>query len=339
MAPRYARRDTAGRSGGRRPSPPRRTGPRRGVSAFLVGVLAGAGIVLALLAGWHSGSAPPARRPAAPNVSHPAPPATARPRPAPPTGTRPGHSGPRLPRENPEGSLSPDVTPAPAGPAPSDHPRVAVIFDDAGYSLRAAREVMALPRPVTISILPDLPFSTPVAEEAAARQVQVILHLPVQPDNPALELGPGGITVDMTDDAIARTVASDFTTVPGAVGTNNHMGSRGTADPRVMRAILGVVKARHLFFVDSLTSPRSVGAETARALGVPTAVRAVFLDNQDDDTYVRAQFHALIRVAQTRGDAIAIGHVGKVTVRVLREMLPEFDEAGVRFVAVSALVR
>ncbi|HEV2440845.1 MAG TPA: divergent polysaccharide deacetylase family protein, partial [bacterium] len=275
------------------------------------------------------------------------PPATARPRPAPAPPASPLRPArPRLPRDNPEGSQSPAVAPAPrsgqdgtAAPETSDHPRVAVIFDDAGYSLRTAREVMALPRPVTISVLPGLPFSTPVAEEAASRGVQVMLHLPVQPDNAALDLGPGGITVDMTDDAIARTVASDFATVPGAAGTNNHMGSRGTADPRVMRAVLGVVRARRLFFVDSLTSPRSVAADTARALGVPTAVRAVFLDNQDDDTYVRAQFHALIRVAQTRGQAIAIGHVGKVTARVLREMLPEFDEAGIRFVPASALVR
>jgi uncharacterized protein len=315
--------------------------PRRGFPVFALGMLAGAGIVLALAAGWHSRSTAPAP-PSAPRVSHAAPPAAVRPHPGPvpPSAPAPRRAEPRLPRDNPEGSQSPAVAPAPsAAPEASGHPRVAIIFDDAGYSLRTAREVMALPRPVTISVLPGLPFSTPVAEEAASRGVQVILHLPVQPDNAALDLGPGGITVDMTDDAIARTVASDFASVPGAVGTNNHMGSRGTADPRVMRAVLGVVKARHLFFVDSLTSPRSVGADTARVMGVPTAVRAVFLDNQDDDTYVRAQFHALIRVAQTRGQAIAIGHVGKVTARVLREMLPEFDEAGIRFVPASALVR
>ena len=340
MAPRRARSNRP-RSGGPR--------PRRGFPLFVLGMLAGAAVVLALAAGWHHRATAPAS-PSAPRASHAAPPAAVRPRPVPgpPSAPAPGRAEPRLPRDNPEGSQSPAVAPAPPvrpaqeGAAPPDasgHPRVAVIFDDAGYSLRTAREVIALPRPVTISVLPGLPFSAPVAEEASSRGVQVILHLPVQPDNAALDLGPGGITVDMTDEAIARTVASDFAAVPGAVGANNHMGSRGTADSRVMRAILGVVKARRLFFVDSLTSPRSVAADTARAMSVPTAVRAVFLDNQDDDMYVRAQFHALIRVAQTRGQAIAIGHVGKVTARVLREMLPEFDEAGIRFVPVSALVR
>ena len=331
-----AQRSTRNGNGKTRGGSGRRGG--RGGLTFLFGMLVGAALVVGFLAGSHVRPAGPPARPPASAVSRPSRPAppTAQPHRVPPAQT----AAPRLPRENPEGSQTPAIVPSPAARrGAADHPRVAIIFDDAGYSLRTAREVMALPRPVTISVLPGLPFSTPVAEEAAAHRVQVLLHLPVQPDNAALDLGPGGVTVDMSSGAIARTVASDFATVPGAAGTNNHMGSRGTADPRVMRAILGVVKARRLFFIDSLTSPRSVGAETARAMGVPTAVRAVFLDNQDDDAYVRAQFHALIRVAQTRGQAIAIGHVGKVTARVLREMLPEFDEAGIQFVPVSVLVR
>lgn len=250
-----------------------------------------------------------------------------------------GAHAPVRPQTKPQPRREPSPVRPSGEPHGWGHPRVAVIFDDAGYSLRTAREVLELPRPVTISILPGLPFSTPIAEEAAQRRVQVILHLPVQPENPALDPGPGRITVDMSDRAIAETVTSDFATVPGAVGANNHMGSRGTADPRVMRAVLNAVKTRRVFFVDSLTSPRSVAAQTARAMGVPTAVRSVFLDGQDNDEYVRAQFHVLMRTAELHGQAIAIGHVGKVTARVFREMLPEFDEAGIRFVAVSALVQ
>jgi len=216
---------------------------------------------------------------------------------------------------------------------------VAVIFDDAGYSLAAAREVMALGRPVTVSVLPHLPFSTAIAEEAAARGVQVILHLPVQPLDPAIPLGPGVVTVDMSDAAIDDTVRGDLASVPTAVGANNHEGSRGTADARVMRDVIGVIKSRRLFFVDSLTSPRSLAAQTARDMGVPTGTRAVFLDNENTDAYVRRQFHELMRIAERNGEAIAIGHVGKVTAGVLRSMLPEFDEAGIQLVTVSQLVR
>ena len=227
---------------------------------------------------------------------------------------------------------------APVGPGRA---RVAIIFDDAGYSLRAAQEVEAIGRPVTISVLPHLPYSTMIAEEAPVHGVQVILHLPVEPDNQSLLsfLGEGGIRVAMNDAEIQQAVAGDLATVPTAVGANNHMGSLGTADPRVMHAVMEEMKARHLFFVDSVTSSRTVAAEVARQVGVRTAARAVFLDNEDTEDYVRGQFRILITLAHARGQAIAIGHVGKVTARVLISLLPEFDEAGIQLVRVSDLVR
>jgi uncharacterized protein len=292
------------------------------IGVLLLGALLGAGVGIGIVLSWHG-------RP-----SHPgAPEGTGRGRPRQETAQTPRPAAP------PEAPLGPAIGPGPETPArEGEHPRVAIIFDDAGYSLRAAEEVMTLGRPLTISVLPGLPFSTPIAEQASTHGVQVILHLPMEPVNSSIPLGPGGIVTAMTDAEIEKTVADDFSTVPTAVGANNHMGSLGTSDPRVMRDVIGVIKTRHLFFVDSLTSPHSVAAQVAREMDVPTAVRAVFLDGQNDEAYVRGQLHLLLRLAESRGQAIAIGHVGKVTAGVLRAMLPEFDEAGVQFVPVSQLV-
>ena len=63
--------------------------------------------------------------------------------------------------------VSPPAAREPERTSPAPHARVAIIFDDAGYSIATAREVMALGRPVTMSVLPHLPFSTPIAQEAA----------------------------------------------------------------------------------------------------------------------------------------------------------------------------
>jgi uncharacterized protein len=178
-----------------------------------------------------------------------------------------------------------------------------------------------------------------IAEEAPARGIQVMLHLPMEPDNTTIQVGEGGIRVAMSDEEIQQAISGDFATVPYAVGANNHMGSLATSDPRVMRAVLQEMKNRRLFFVDSVTTPHSVAVQVAREIGVPTAARTVFLDNQDDEAYVRGQFRTLIAVAQARGQAIAIGHVGRVTAKVLISLLPEFDEAGIQFVRVSDLVR
>ncbi len=281
--------------------------------------------------------APSAVRPSTSQTGSRIPAPSPRPAPTVPPEARPGPA-PRPPYQNPEVSKAPAVVPGPTSARPG-HPRVAIIFDDAGYGLRAAREVEAIGRPVTISVLPHLPYSSLIAEEAPSHGVQVILHLPMEPDNDTIQFGEGGIKVAMSDEEIQRAISADFTTVPYAVGANNHMGSLATSDPRVMRAVLLEMKKRRLFFVDSVTTPHSVAVQVARQVGVPTAARAVFLDNQDDETYVRGQFRALIALAQARGQAIAIGHVGRVTAKVLVALLPEFDEAGIQFVRVSDLVR
>jgi polysaccharide deacetylase 2 family uncharacterized protein YibQ len=130
-----------------------------------------------------------------------------------------------------------------------------------------------------------------------------------------------------------------LTTVPGAVGVNNHMGSKGTADPRVMRAVLAVVKAQGLVWVDSRTTTATVGAQLASEMGIRAASRHVFLDNEDDAQAIRTQIGRLIETARRQGEAVAIGHAHRLTAQVLREMLGEFDTLGIALVPASALVR
>lgn len=312
----------------------RKQQPSHLVTGLVLGLILGAGLAVGVLMAQRWSGERVLWGPAAPGR-----PAPSAPRPTAPAAPPQAHP-PALPAQNPEESQAPAVVQIPEAhpaPAPSGRARVAIIFDDAGYGIRAAQEIMAIGRPVTISVLPHLPYSAQIAEEAPAHNVEVILHLPVEPDNPGLRLGEGGITVAMSDAEIRQTVAADLAAVPAAVGANNHMGSLGTADPRVMRAVMAEMKARHLFFIDSVTTRHSVAARTAREMGVPTAARAVFLDNQDTEDYVRGQFRQLMSIALARGQAIAIGHVGKVTARVLVSLLPEFDEAGIQLVRVSDL--
>ncbi|MDR5694913.1 MAG: divergent polysaccharide deacetylase family protein [Armatimonadota bacterium] len=228
---------------------------------------------------------------------------------------------------------------SPPSPPADRKARVAIIFDDAGGSWEDFLAVLSLQRPVTISVLPHLGYSRQIAERAAQEGLEVLLHLPIQPEDPEKALGPGGIRVDMGEEEIRRVVKDDLSAVPGVRGVNNHMGSLGTSDPRVMRAILQEVKERGLFFVDSKTSPRSLGEVLARQLGVPAASRHVFLDNEDDPEYIAGQIKKLIEIALRQGEAIAIGHVHRKTAKVLAEMLPEIDAAGIEIVPVSNLVR
>jgi polysaccharide deacetylase 2 family uncharacterized protein YibQ len=232
----------------------------------------------------------------------------------------------------------PGPAPTSAVPAPSA-PRVAIVFDDAGARLEDVEEIIAIGRPVTVAVLPGLAHSSEVARRASAAGLEVLLHLPVEAVDPSQALGPMGVTVAMDEGQIRATVLEALQAVPGASGVSNHMGSRGTADRRVMRAVLRAVRGQGLFFLDSLTTPDSVAGAVAAEVGIPFAVRTVFLDNVNEEDAIRSEVWRLIAVARARGEAIAIGHAHRLTPRVVAQMRDEFDRQGVELVLLSALVR
>ena len=138
-----------------------------------------------------------------------------------------------------------------------------------GHDRGPADELLALPIPLTISILPHLPLSAEVAEEAFRRGDQVLLHLPMEPEAGSAG-GPDGVTqepielrVGMSAGEVNATLAGMLETVPHAAGVNNHEGSRATADVPLMQALMPDLRARNLFFIDSRTTAATLAYTTA----------------------------------------------------------------------------
>ena len=222
---------------------------------------------------------------------------------------------------------------------PASGARLAIIIDDMGYDRASADAVFALQYPLTLSVLPGLPHSADVDEEAKRRGYQVLLHLPMasagnsKPE--AIEIHPG-----MSAEEVSQTVAQMLATVPDAIGVNNHQGSEATADPNLMAELMPVLREYKLFFVDSRTTTATVAYDTARQMGVPAAYRNVpFLDDAADAGSIRRQLALAIRDARQQGAAIAIGHPHPVTLQVLQEILPQLGSQGVTLVFVSQLVQ
>jgi polysaccharide deacetylase 2 family uncharacterized protein YibQ len=122
----------------------------------------------------------------------------------------------------------------------------------------------------------------------------------------------------MSKAEILSTIDQDLDTPYRAIGINNHMGSKFTEDPVAMRIVLNSIKAKNLFFIDSLTSINSIGYTLAKDLGVKTAKRDVFLDNEQEPTKILAQIGKAIALAHKHGSAIAIGHPYPSTLEALR---------------------
>ena len=126
--------------------------------------------------------------------------------------------------------------------------------------------------------------------------------------------------------------------VPGAVGGNNHMGSRYTEEAGPMRVVLDELKQHNRFFVDSRTISSSVAFAEARKMGLQTATRDIFLDNREDVEYIRGQIRKMVSMAKKNREVIAICHPYSETFDALRLELPWLRQQSVDFVAASQLV-
>jgi len=224
------------------------------------------------------------------------------------------------------------------------NPMLAIILDDMGHDRAAADSLLALPFPLTISILPHLPLSAEVAEEAYRRGDQILLHLPMEPEAEA-ENSEGvpreeiELRVGMNPEQVNSALEGMLETVPHAAGVNNHEGSRATADLPLMQALMPALRERNLFFIDSRTTAATVAYDAARRDGVPAASRKVFLDDTPSKEAVLAQLQLAAQDASRDGSAIAIGHPRPATVAALAQGVPELEARGIRLVFASELVR
>jgi polysaccharide deacetylase 2 family uncharacterized protein YibQ len=227
--------------------------------------------------------------------------------------------------------------PGPRGVA-NDHPGpvIAICIDDLGEDLAGTDRAIILPREVALSFLPYAD-TTPFLAEAAGRRGHLVLaHVPMQAlgdEDP----GPMVLRSGMAADEIARRLGWSLARVPGLVGINNHEGSRFTADGAGLQPVMATLHARHLFFFDSRTGPDSQAEAAARAAGVMTAGRDIFLDDNQSPAAVRAALEALAREARRNGVAIAIGHPHDVTLTLLAAWLAQ--DHGVTLLPLDEAIR
>ena len=246
------------------------------------------------------------------------------------------HSVNVIVRENGGASLRP--------PTRGTGPRLAIIIDDMGADKKEADSVLALHFPVTLSVLPNLPFSQETAEEAHRHEDEVMLHLPMESRGEDEEGGkakpePHELRVGMAPGEVDSSLTEMLATVPYASGLNNHQGSRATSNPALMTALMQSLRGRNLFFIDSRTTADTVAYETAERFGIRAASRKVFLDDKLSRAAIAKQLELAAGDAQRNGFAIAIGHPHPQTIAVLVRYAPRLEKRGIVLVFPSELVR
>ncbi|MCK0071031.1 divergent polysaccharide deacetylase family protein [Kordiimonas laminariae] len=217
-------------------------------------------------------------------------------------------------------------------------PKIAIVIDDLGLDEEASIKLAELKGPLTLAYLPyaeGLKWQTEAVRKAGH---ELMVHLPMQPHNAAADPGPNALIDGLVLQEFERRIDWNLHQFEGFVGVNNHMGSKLTEDPALMVRVMAHLQNGGWVFLDSLTSPKTVAERAAKASGVPTIARDVFLDNDRDEQLIWEQMLRAERIAKHRGYAVVIGHPYPETMAVLKRWTADIEQRGIALVPVSQLI-
>jgi polysaccharide deacetylase 2 family uncharacterized protein YibQ len=157
-------------------------------------------------------------------------------------------------------------------------------------------------------------------------------------DYPEVRPGEGVLLQKMDEEKLLHQLANDIEAVPYIKGVSNHMGSRLMEDSEKVRIIFSELKRRGLFFLDSRTTPQTVGLQVAQSVGLRSMERSLFIDHSPNEEEIKQKIERLIQVSLSNGKAIGIGHPHPSTLKILKEMIPRIKEKGIEIVPLSSVI-
>ena len=216
---------------------------------------------------------------------------------------------------------------------------IGLIIDDFGYrNDHVSNGFLNLSGKLTYAIIPGHEYSQLFSKKAYDAGYEIIVHMPMENIGKTYGEEEYALMSYFQDDEIKDRINSAFDQLPESIVLNNHQGSRGTADSRVMTLLAGVIKEKKKFFIDSRTTSNSLAETTMRKYNVATNKRDIFLDNELDEEKINTQLLKLAELSEEKGIAIGIGHVKPQTLSVLEREIPVLQKKGFRFEFVSRLV-
>lgn len=223
-----------------------------------------------------------------------------------------------------------------AGAAVPEGPRIVLVIDDVGLDLAAAQRVIDLPVATSLAVLPYADAAAIVSQRARDAGRDVLVHMPMEPLGLA-DPGPNALRLGLGREDLELRARWAMARVPGAIGFNNHMGSRFTQDPAALRIAMSAIATEGLIFLDSRTSAASRGSAVARGLGLEVLERDVFIDHELDADAIMAALDEAETLAQRRGHAVLIGHPHDITLDHLEAWTRDAQSRGFVFVTVSEM--
>ncbi|MEE9367264.1 MAG: divergent polysaccharide deacetylase family protein [Pontiella sp.] len=219
------------------------------------------------------------------------------------------------------------------------HKEIYLVIDDAGLALEETNQFLDIPVPMTIAVLPHLKKTREVCMAIHRhKDKEIILHQPMEAYDITQDPGPGAIFNATKPADIAAILNQNLSSVRGAVGINNHMGSRVTENQQLIREVLRYCKGNGLFFLDSKTAYNSQVPNVANQEHMHMEERNIFMDIHHDREYVRKMWSSAVAHAREDGYTIVIGHIwSKETAAAIRDSYQTLQNQGYTFHKLSEL--
>jgi len=242
------------------------------------------------------------------------------------------------PAAGPGGSAPAASTARDSLPVEVPSPRLAIVVDDCGYDPSRDAEWLKFPEKITMAVIPFGPSSRRLPRAAHDRGFGVLIHAPMEPEGPVSDRTRDfrflrGMSGEEMGALLGRMIEENA----WASGVSNHMGSAFTADPESMATFASLLKSRKLFFLDSVTTSRSVAVQAALKAGIPVARRDVFLDTGIRPEEMRLRWKEALSIAKEKGKAVLVCHGRRDSLRAILDLLPELEAEGIRAVTLDEL--
>jgi len=218
-------------------------------------------------------------------------------------------------------------------------PYVAIVIDDFGFSKAITDGYGELTLPLTWSIIPFQSHSLYAAGRAEKAGIPYMIHMPMGAGgDKKWDEKTGVLDSGMSDETVTLLLRRAMASLPGALGMNNHRGSRATRDEDLMETVMTELASTSLFFLDSRTTSSSVAYNTALEKGVPAAFCSVFLDHESSEEFMEKHFRRGLAIAEKKGWVVMIAHTRSATVDFLKKKSGIPLEKG-RYVTMPELIR
>lgn len=195
-------------------------------------------------------------------------------------------------------------------------PKLAIVMDDI-TTKNHLNKIKELEFKVSPALLPPT-NRHPNSGKIAKNEEFYMIHFPLQAMSFASE-ETNTLHIDDSYETIEKRVRQLRELYPNAKYTNNHTGSKFTANKDAMEKLFKALKKHDFIFVDSRTTGKSVAKQMTKKFDMPYISRNVFLDNELNFDYIQNQLKKAIKIAKKNGYAIAICHPHSITFKVLKE--------------------